>query len=73
MWAVIVVSIGLLTGPQALVVLQDGSYKSQESCQAAIDRNVPSKLEPEDRDAWQRGERQYVCVRVDQQGALPPK
>jgi hypothetical protein len=72
MWAVIVVSIGLLTGPEAVVVLQDGSYKSEQSCQAAIRANVPGKLDAAAKAAVQRGERRYVCVRVQEHGALPP-
>jgi hypothetical protein len=73
MWAVIVVSIGLLTGPEAVVVLQDGSYKSEQTCQAAIRANVPAKLDAAAKAAVQRGERRYVCVRVAENGVLPPK
>lgn len=71
MWAVVVVTLAMLTGPQALVVTQPGTFKTEAGCQAAIKASVPASLDAPSKAAYAAGARKYVCVRVEENGALP--
>ena len=66
MWAVVVVFIGMISGPRAIAVTDAGTFKSEAECQAAIRAAIPSKLDGAARAEFTRGERRYVCVHVTQ-------
>jgi hypothetical protein len=72
MWAIVVVHLGLLSGPQALPITDAGTFKSEAACAAALKAAIPAKLDVPSRAEFDRGERRYVCVRVNEHGALPP-
>jgi hypothetical protein len=73
MWAVVVVTVNLLAGPQAVVITDAGTFKTEAGCQAAIKASVPSSLDAASKAAFAAGGRKYVSVRVDERGALPPR
>ena len=73
MWAVVVITLNLLAGPQAIVVTAPGTFKTEAACLAAIKASVPSSLDGPTKAAFARGARKYVCVRVEENGALPPR
>jgi hypothetical protein len=73
MWAVVVVTVNLLAGPQAVVVTAPGTFKTEAGCLAAIKASVPSSLDAASKTAFAAGARKYVCVRVEENGALPPR
>jgi hypothetical protein len=64
MWAIVVVLLGMLTGPQTFVITETGTFPNQQACQAAIKASVPSKLDAKSKTEFAGGYRQYVCVRV---------
>lgn len=64
MWTIVVVLVGMLTGPQTFVVTDAGTFKDQKSCQAAIAASVPSQLDAKSKAEFAGGYRQYTCVRV---------
>jgi len=70
---VVVVTVNLLAGPQVLVVTAHGTFKTETACQAAIKTSVPSSLDAASKAAFAAGARKYVCVRVEENGALPPR
>lgn len=73
MWAAVVVTLHLLSGPQALPVTAAGTFKTEAGCLAAIKASVPSSLDAASKTAYAAGARKYVCVKVDERGALPPR
>jgi hypothetical protein len=73
MWAVVVVTVNLLAGPQAIVVTAPGTFKTEAGCLASIKASVPASLDAPSKAAFASGARKYVCVRVDELGALPPR
>jgi hypothetical protein len=73
MWAVVVVTVNLLAGPQAIVVTAPGTFKTEAACQNAIKGSVPASLDAASKAAFAAGARKYVCVRVEEHGALPPR
>jgi hypothetical protein len=73
MWAVVVVTVNLLAGPQAIVVTAPGTFKTEAACQNAIKASVPASLDAASKAAFAAGARKYVCVRVEEHGALPPR
>ncbi|MFG1461507.1 hypothetical protein V5F77_01295 [Xanthobacter sp. DSM 24535] len=64
MWAVAVILLHALSGPDTHVVSQAGVFASEESCKAGLAVGVPSKLEGEALQQYKDGYRRYVCVRV---------
>ena len=64
MWAVVVVGLGLLTGPNIVPVTDAGTFTTEAACQASIAAAVPSSLDADARAEFERGERRYICVRV---------
>jgi hypothetical protein len=64
MWTIVVVLVGMLTGPQTFVVTDAGTFADQKTCQAAIKASVPAKLDAKSKAEYSGGYRQYVCVRV---------
>lgn len=66
MWAVVVVFIGMISGPRAIAVTDAGTFKTEQECQAAIRAAIPSRLEGAAKAEFTRGERRYVCVHVTQ-------
>ncbi len=73
MWAVVVVTVNLLAGPQAIVVTAPDTFKTEAACQNAIKGSVPASLDAASKAAFAAGARKYVCVRVEEHGALPPR
>ena len=73
MWAVVVVTVTLLAGPQAIVVTAPGTFKTEAGCQAAIKASVPASLDAPRHARVERRDRKYVCVRVDELAPLPPR
>jgi hypothetical protein len=63
LWAIVVVLVGMLTGPQIFVV-SDTTFNSKAECEAKIAASVPSTLEPKVKKEWEGGYRTYTCVRV---------
>jgi hypothetical protein len=55
------------------VITDAGTFKTEAGCQAAIKASVPSSLDAASKAAFAAGGRKYVCVRVDERGALPPR
>ncbi len=47
MWAIVVVLLQALTGPETHVVTQAGVFSSEEACKASIASSVPAKLDGE--------------------------
>lgn len=68
MWAIVVVMLGLLTGPKVYVVTDAGTFATKPKCEAAISAAVPSDLKGASKAEYEAGYRQYVCVRVDKHG-----
>jgi len=64
MWAVVVVMLAMLSGPQAIVITDAGTFKTEGECQASIAAAIPSKLDAESKAQLEKGERRYVCVRA---------
>ena len=64
MWTIVVVLVGMLTGPQTFVVTDVGTFGDQKACQAALKASVPSKLDAKTKVEFAGGYRQYVCVKV---------
>lgn len=71
MWAIVVVTLGLLTGPQTFVVTDAGTFPDKAKCETAMSEGLRTGLDndPELKAAYQDGYRQYVCVRVEETGA----
>ena len=65
-WAIVVVMLHGLSGPQTFVITDAGTFASKTACQAKIAAAVPSTLTPANKQEWQDGYRQYLCVRVQQ-------
>ncbi|MEI9885243.1 MAG: hypothetical protein WDN08_01890 [Rhizomicrobium sp.] len=63
LWAIAIVLIGMLSGPQIHVV-EGSTFNNKAACEAGIAASVPAKLEPDAKKEWEAGYRQYVCVRV---------
>ncbi|MEW6256773.1 MAG: hypothetical protein AB1592_12520 [Pseudomonadota bacterium] len=64
MWAIVVVLLQALTGPETHVVTQAGVFSSEEACKASIASSVPAKLDGEALAQFKDGYRRYSCVRV---------
>jgi hypothetical protein len=64
MWAIVVVSVNLLLGPQTGVVTEAGTFQTEEACNAALAESVPGKLDKDTEKAWKEGYRRYACVRA---------
>ncbi|WP_127088721.1 hypothetical protein [Aquabacter cavernae] len=65
MWAITVVLLQALVGPEVHVITQAGIYTSEDGCKAAIAASIPAKLEGEPLAQFKNGYRRYVCVRVN--------
>lgn len=70
MWAIMAVSIHMLSGPNVWAVTDEGTFENESLCQAALDSAVPRTLSDDLRLAWEQGELKYVCVKVS--GTEPP-
>lgn len=64
MYAILAVSIHLLSGPHVWAVTDAGTFTDKSSCEAAITASVPSKLKEDEAKAHEAGELQYVCLKV---------
>ncbi len=64
MWAIMAVSIQLLSGPNVWAVTEEGTFESEAACQSALEGAVPRTLTDAMRLAWEEGELKYVCVKV---------
>lgn len=62
-WAIAVIVIGMLAGPQVRVAT-DQRFDSKATCEAGIAASVPAKLDAGAKREWEDGYRQYVCVRL---------
>ncbi|QTL05875.1 hypothetical protein J5J86_11590 [Aquabacter sp. L1I39] len=65
MWAVAVILLHALSGPETHVVTQAGIYSTEDKCKAGIAASVPGRLEGEPLQQFKDGYRRYVCVRVE--------
>ena len=64
MWAIMAVSLQLLSGPNVWAVTEEGTFTGQQECEAALAEAVPRTLSEDLRMAWEEGELKYVCVKV---------
>ncbi|MBN9670803.1 hypothetical protein [Roseibium aggregatum] len=64
MWAMLAVSIQMLSGPNVWVVTNEGTFESAQACEAALSEAVPRTLSEDLRLAWEAGELKYVCLKV---------
>lgn len=69
MWAIMAVSIQMLSGPNVWAVTDEGTFENEALCEAALAEAVPRTLSEEMRIAWEAGELKYVCLKV--RGASP--
>lgn len=68
MWVIVLVTVGLATGPNVGVVTESGLFADRATCERELAEKVPAVLEPDLRAAWERGERVYACVRLSGAG-----
>ncbi|OYW56586.1 MAG: hypothetical protein B7X99_13290 [Rhizobiales bacterium 17-65-6] len=73
MWAITIILLQALTGPETHVVMQAGVFASEDACKASIASSVPGKLDAEAAQQFRDGYRRYVCVRVRGAEQLRPK
>lgn len=73
MWAIAIILLTALTGPETHVVAQAGVFASEDACKASITASVPAKLDAEAAQQVKDGYRRYVCVRVRGAEQLKPK
>ncbi|WP_298820461.1 hypothetical protein [uncultured Roseibium sp.] len=71
MWAILAVSIQMLTGPNVWPVSDEGTFETEAECQAVLDELVPRTLSEELRIAWEEGQLKYVCLKVRPLGRTP--
>jgi len=64
MWAIAVILLHALSGPETHVVSQPGVFATEDSCKAGLASGVPARLEGEALQQFKDGYRRYVCVRV---------
>ncbi|QIB34426.1 hypothetical protein [Ancylobacter pratisalsi] len=68
MWAIVMVALHVLTGPQIRVITKPADvqhvYASEEACQAVLKADLPGKLQGETAQQYEDGYRRYVCVRI---------
>lgn len=64
MWAIAIILLHALKGPETYVVTQAGVFASEESCKAGLTAGVPTRLEGEALEQFKDGYRRYVCVRI---------
>ncbi|HQS11413.1 MAG: hypothetical protein B7X99_15725 [Rhizobiales bacterium 17-65-6] len=64
MWAIAVILLSALSGPEAHVVTKAGLFTSEDSCKAGLAAGVPARLEGEAVQQFKDGYRRFVCVRV---------
>ncbi|MBA4789734.1 MAG: hypothetical protein H2042_08575 [Rhizobiales bacterium] len=72
MWAIVVVLLQALSGPEVHVITQAGTYTSEDACKAAIAASIPAKLDGEPLAQFKNGYRRYTCVRVNGAEDLRP-
>lgn len=63
MWVIVLVVVSALGG-QRMQVVRYATYVSEESCKAAIVREVPGRLDMSTRSDYDEGFVRYVCVRL---------
>lgn len=68
MWAIVIVALHALTGPQVRVVTKPADaqhvYATEAACQAVLKADLPGKLKDETAKQYEDGYRRYVCVRI---------
>ncbi|WP_027841067.1 hypothetical protein [Pyruvatibacter mobilis] len=64
MYAILAVTLHLLSGPDVWVVTDAGTFKDKAACEAEVARSVPAKLKDDEQKAYEAGALQYVCLRV---------
>lgn len=70
MWAIMAVSIHMLSGPNVWAVTDEGTFENETLCLSALEGAVPRTLSDDLRLAWEAGELKYVCLKV--RGTEPP-
>ena len=74
MWAIVIIALHALTGPQVRVVTkpegQQHVYASQAACETALKADVPAKIKDKALKQYEDGYRQYACVRISGADAL---
>lgn len=72
MWVVVVLVLSATVKPEA-VVNRDTSYPTEDACKAAVEKNVPARLDAKHKEAFEQGYRRYVCIRIPADAAAKPK
>jgi hypothetical protein len=72
MWAIVVVTLGMLSGPEALPIVDAGTFATEDACKVALGAAVPGSLDANVKADYEQGYRRYVCIKVMQPPALHP-
>lgn len=64
MWAIMAVSLHMLSGPNVWAVTDEGTFANEAECEAVLAEIVPRTLTEQMRIAWEVGELKYVCLKV---------
>ncbi|WP_269581727.1 hypothetical protein [Roseibium sp. Sym1] len=64
MWVIMAVSIQLLSGPNSWAVADQGTFESEDACEAALSEAVPRTLSDGMRLAWEQSELKFLCIKV---------
>jgi len=74
MWAIVIIALHALTGPQIRVVTKPAGeqhvYASEADCKAVLEADLPAKLQDNTRKQYEDGFRRYACVRIAGADAL---
>ncbi|MEP9379606.1 hypothetical protein ABLE91_23040 [Aquabacter sp. CN5-332] len=73
MWAIAVILLQVLSGPETHVITQAGVFANEDACKAGISASIPAKLDGEALQQFKDGYRRYVCVRVRGAELFKPK
>lgn len=66
LWAIVIIMLHGLNGPQSSVMINTGPFENRAACEAKIAESVPAKLDAKAKAEWEEGYRQFVCVRVEE-------
>ena len=64
MWAIMAVSLHMLSGPNVWALADEGTFNTETDCEAVLAELVPRTLTEQMRMAWEVGELKYVCLKV---------
>lgn len=77
MWAIVIVMLHALSGPQARAITEPAGeqhvFATEAECQARIKEAVPAKLGEKSAKEFAEGTRRYVCVRISNADMLQAK